>query len=291
MDSEKILDAIDQQKWVEPVAVGLGKAVTGTYKAGGAPGQKIKNFLHGTWLGHSLHPVLTDVPVGAWTAACVLDVLEAATGRQEFGPGADAAVGIGLVGAVGSAVTGLTDWSDTDGRARKVGVVHGLLNITATILYIISWVMRRRGERGTGRNLAWLGYALSSSAAYLGGSLVYTEKIGVDHAPREAMPTDFTPVLPEADLPENKLVRAEAHGVKILLVRRGEQIHALSETCSHLGGPLAEGTLEGDSVICPWHGSRFALTDGSVLDGPATHPQPCLEARTRDGQIEVRLNK
>lgn len=291
MDTEKILDAIDQQNWVDPVADGLGGAVAGLYKAGGDPGQKIKNFLHGTWLGHPLHPVLTDIPLGSWTAAFALDVMEVATGRQEFGQGADAAVGIGLLGAMGSAVTGLTDWSDTDGRARKVGAVHGLLNITATILYTVSWVLRRRGERGAGRNLSWIGYALAGTAAYLGGALVYTEKIGVDHAPREEMPANFTPVLPEADLPPDKLVRAEVKGVKILLVRQGEQIHALAEACSHLGGPLADGTLEGASVVCPWHGSRFALADGSVLDGPATHPQPCLEARARDGQIEVRLNK
>lgn len=291
MDSEKILDAIDGQGWIDPVAGGLGAAVTGAYNAGGTPGQKIKNFLHGTWLGHSLHPVLTDVPLGAWTAALVLDILEATTGRSELGPGADAAVGIGLIGATGSAVTGLTDWSDTDGRARKVGALHGLLNVTATAFYVASLVMRRRGERGAGRNLALLGYALSGSAAYLGGALVYTEKIGVDHAPREEMPEEFTPVLPAADLPEGKLVRAAANGLEILLVRRGEKIHALAEACSHLGGPLAEGTLEGESVVCPWHGSRFALSDGSVLDGPATHPQPCLEARARDGQIEVRFNK
>ncbi|MBV9866673.1 MAG: Rieske 2Fe-2S domain-containing protein [Abitibacteriaceae bacterium] len=291
MNSEPVLEAINQQEWIEPVADGLGSAVQGAYKAGGSAGQKVKNFMHGTWLGHQLHPVITDVPIGSWTTAFVLDVIEAATGRKEYGKGADVAVGLGILGALASAAAGLTDWSDTDGRARKVGVVHGLLNITATALYIASWFMRKSGKRGSGRTLAWLGYAISGSAAYLGGALVYTEKIGVDHAPREEMPDNFIPVLPDADLPEGKLVRAAAGEVKILLVRRGENIYALSETCSHLGGPLAEGKLEGDSVVCPWHGSRFTLQDGSVLDGPATHPQPCLEARVRGGYIEVRVNK
>jgi len=288
MDSEVVLELIDQQKWLEPVADGLQGAVDGAYAAGGDAGQKIKNFLHGTWLGHPLHPVITDVPIGAWTAALALDVAQLTTGRKEFGQGADVAIELGLLGAVGAALAGLTDWSDTDGRARKAGVVHGLLNVGATVLYTSSLLLRKREQRGKAQALAMLGYAISGASAYLGGSLVYHEKIGVDHAPREALPEKFVPVMLDADLPENKLVRVKANGVKVLLVRRGEQIHALADACSHLSGPLSEGELEGNSVRCPWHGSCFALDDGHVIDGPATHPQPCLEARVRSGYIEVR---
>ena len=95
-------------------------------------------------------------------------------------------------------------------------------------------------------------------------------------------------MLSEWELQEGKPVRAEHNGTPILLVRRGSQIYALAETCSHLGGPLSEGKLDGYVIQCPWHGSRFSIRDGHVVDGPAVHPQPCLEARTQNGQIEVR---
>jgi uncharacterized membrane protein len=180
---DAITETIDRQQWLEPVADNLQQAVKTTFEAGGQSGEEIKQFLHGKWLGHPLHPVLTDVPLGAWTVAAVLDAVEATTGREEMAPGADAAVAIGLAGAVGSAVTGLTDWHETQGEVRQVGLVHGLLNVGATALYTASWIMRRRGARTTGRNLAWLGFAIASASAYLGGELVYTHGIGVEKTP------------------------------------------------------------------------------------------------------------
>jgi nitrite reductase/ring-hydroxylating ferredoxin subunit len=95
-------------------------------------------------------------------------------------------------------------------------------------------------------------------------------------------------VLHDIDLPENRLRQVIADGMPVLLLCRGGQIYAIAETCGHLGGLLAEGTLDGLSVICPWHGSRFAFEDGQVLDAPSTFPQPCFETRVRQGQIEVR---
>lgn len=118
--------------------------------------------------------------------------------------------------------------------------------------------------------------------------MVYKEKIGVDHSDSEKLPEEFSSVLAEADLPEDKPVRAEHNGTPIVLVRRGKKIFALAETCSHLGGPLSKGKLDGEIIQCPWHGSRFSVRDGHVVDGPAVHPQPCLETRLRNGQIEVR---
>ncbi|MDQ3920253.1 MAG: Rieske 2Fe-2S domain-containing protein [Acidobacteriota bacterium] len=220
-------------------------AVTGT------AGQEVKDFLHGTWLGHPLHPVLTDVPIGAWTAALALDAMETISGRRELGAGADAAIAVGLVGAVGSALTGVTDWSETDGRARKVGLLHGLLNAGATVLYTTSLVMRRRKKRSAGAGFAMLGYAVSSAAAYLGGRLVYGEQIGVDHTAAQEMPKEFVAVLAEGELGEGEMKKVEAEGVPVLLVRRGGEIHAIAHTCSHLGGPLSEGKLEGD-----WYSAR-----------------------------------
>jgi nitrite reductase/ring-hydroxylating ferredoxin subunit/uncharacterized membrane protein len=264
------------------------KAIGKAFEAGGAPGQKLKNFLHGTWLGHPLHPVLTDVPLGAWTIALILDALDTARGREEFAPGADAAIGIGLIGAAGAAISGLTDWQSSGQQAPRTGMLHGLLNISATGLYAASLLARRGGNRKTGFALSLLGYAVVNASAYLGGELVSGERLGVDHAQREELPGEWTAVLPESDLAESTPARAEANGVRVLLVRKGEKIYALGEVCSHLAGPLAEGEVEECSIRCPWHGSRFDLRDGKVLDGPATFPQPCFETRVRDGQIEVR---
>jgi nitrite reductase/ring-hydroxylating ferredoxin subunit/uncharacterized membrane protein len=288
MASGPLAKAIERQGTVSRVADAVQPAVSKAFAEAGPPGQAVKNFLHGTWLGHPLHPAVTDVPIGAWTAALALDGLEAVTGRQEFAAGADAAIAVGLVGAAGAAVTGLTDWSATDGRARNLGLVHGLLNGSATVLYATSLALRRREDRRAGVGLSLLGYTLTAAAAYLGGHLVYGERVGVDHAPRESLPDHYVPVLSDADLDEGELRKVDCRGVPVLLVRRQGEVFALANSCSHQGGPLNEGTLEGDVVQCPWHGSRFCIRDGSVVDGPATFPQPRMETRVRDGQIEVR---
>jgi nitrite reductase/ring-hydroxylating ferredoxin subunit len=214
--------------------------------------------------------------------------MELATGREDLAPGADAAVTIGLVGAVGAATTGLTDWHKTDGKARKVGIVHGMLNLTATALYATSLVLRKRKQREAAIAAGLLGYAVSSAAAYLGGNLVYEQKVGTDHAERDSLPDSFVAVLPEEDLHEGQPVRVEANGKKVVLVRQSGRVYALAETCSHLGGPLAEGKLGDGTITCPWHGSTFCLEDGSIVNGPATYPQPCYDVRIRNGRIEVR---
>jgi nitrite reductase/ring-hydroxylating ferredoxin subunit/uncharacterized membrane protein len=283
-----VVDVVGQQEWLEPLADTLEEALGGVFGAMGSQGQGVKNFLHGVWLGHPLHPVITDVPVGAWTVALVLDALESISGREELGPGADAAVGLGLVGAVAAALAGATDWKETDGHSRRVGLMHALLNTGATALYGASLVCRGRGNRGAGRGYAALGYAVAAASAYLGGELVYDQRIGVNQVAGVEPPQEWVAVYPAPDLPENQPRRALAQGMKVVLVRQGTRVYALNETCSHLGGPLAEGKVEGEGIVCPWHGSRFALADGHVMDGPATYPEPCLETRVRDGQIEVR---
>ena len=289
MATELVARAIAQQDWLDPVADMAQPAIDRALTAAG--GQPLKDFLNGVWLGHPLHPVLTDIPIGAWTMTAVLDALEEINGHNGARQGADTALKIGLVGAVGAAVTGMADWEHLDGQPRRVGLMHALLNTTAAVLYARSWHLRTRRQRRAGRGYAFLGFAVSMASAYLGGQLVYSHRIGVDRAtptlPVEPPPADFVPVLAEAELPANSLRRVEVRGTPVLLARRGEQVYALAETCSHLSGPLAKGRLEGESVVCPWHGSRFALQDGRVLNGPATHPQPCFATRVRDGQIEV----
>jgi len=273
----------------KPLDEKIQKAVDKALYANGNPAaQKVRNFLNGTWLGEPLHAALTDVPVGAWTAAMVFDALEMINGRFEFATAADTSIAIGLAGAAGAAITGLTDWSDVDPPARRLGLIHGLLNIGATTLFATSLILRRKKARKEGRGFAALGYALASYSAHLGGKMVYEHRVGVDRTAGQKFPENFTAVLPEANLPENTPTRAMYQGVPILLVRRGERLFAMAETCSHFNGPLSEGKLEGNSIVCPYHSSRFALEDGRVLNGPAVHPQPCLEVRVRNGLIEVR---
>jgi nitrite reductase/ring-hydroxylating ferredoxin subunit len=127
-------------------------------------------------------------------------------------------------------------------------------------------------------------------AAYLGGDLVYRQRIGVTHADTP-QPEEFTPVLDSAALPDNSMTRARVGDTDVLLVRQDGRVSALVHSCAHLGGPLSEGTLKDGSVVCPWHGSEFALDDGRVLNGPAAHAQPCLSVRERDGRIEVKASE
>jgi nitrite reductase/ring-hydroxylating ferredoxin subunit/uncharacterized membrane protein len=284
MESQSIANLIDGQEWLEEASGPIADAIKGILP------RELKNLLHGTWLGHPLHPVLTDVPVGAWTVALALDAVAGMTKSEDLQNAADLSIAIGLVGAVGAAVTGSTDWSETYGRARKIGLVHGILNLAAAGLYAGSLVSRRSGSRDTGVALSMLGYAIAGASAYLGGHLVFAEQIGVDHtATADAdKPEDFVPVMAAAGLPENKPTRVVADGVAIVLVKRGERIFALTDTCPHLGGPLSEGTLVDGAIRCPWHGSELALEDGSVVNGPTTYPARCFQVRVREGQIELR---
>jgi nitrite reductase/ring-hydroxylating ferredoxin subunit/uncharacterized membrane protein len=287
---EAAVEAIERQGWLDPLGDRLQAAVARIYQAGGQTGRVIRDLLHGTWLGHPLHPVLTDIPLGAWTAALVLDAMDSGRGRG-FSRAADTSIGVGLAGAVGAAATGLTDWHHTTGGDRRAGLVHGLMNTAATVLYAGSLVTRRRGARAAGQGLASAGFLVALGAAYLGGHLVYGKRIGVTHAPKPEPSDDFIPVLPEAELREGTPRRVQARDMTLVLVRQDGQIYALVESCAHLGGPLSEGTVEEDSIRCPWHGSRFALEDGRVLEGPSTFPQPCFEVRIRTGQVEVRAAK
>jgi nitrite reductase/ring-hydroxylating ferredoxin subunit/uncharacterized membrane protein len=281
------LDTISNQRWLDTIGKPLSKAVRGQFEQAGDSGRRLKNTLHGVWLGHPLHPVLTDVPIGAWTTALLADAGEATTGDPAYGRAADFAIGVGLVGAVGAAITGLNDWSETEGRSRRAGLLHGLLNVTATTFLVASYLLRRNGSRAAGRGTALAGYGIAVASAYLGGNLVYRERIGVTHAAL-AEPEQFTPVLESTALPDNSMRKAIIEDASFVVTRQRGRVCALAHSCAHLGGPLSEGTLKDGSVVCPWHGSEFSLDDGRVLNGPATMPQPCFVARERAGHIELR---
>jgi nitrite reductase/ring-hydroxylating ferredoxin subunit/uncharacterized membrane protein len=281
---------LEDQEWLAPIEERLQRGLIAAFESAGSAGTAVKNFLHGVWLGHPVHPMLTDVPLGAWTAAFVLDLMEARAPRvqaRQYAKGADTCIAVGIAGAAGAAVTGLTDWSATDGAPRRTGLVHAALNTTALALYVGSLLLRRRGKRGEARALAFAGAGVVTAAAYLGGTLVYKERVGVDHSEKPAS-DGFVAALAESELQEGRMHRVVVNGMRVLVVRRYGRIYAMGEVCSHMGGPLSEGVCEGSSVRCPWHGSRFALDDGDVLEGPATQAQGCWDVRLRDGQVEVR---
>ena len=287
MESTNALVRVVDQPALDTIAEPLSSAIREAYSRAGNAGRIAKNAMHGVWLGHPLHPVFTDVPIGAWTTGLVLDAVGAIRGDDALEEAADVAMAVGLVGAAGAAVTGLTDWSETQGQPRRTGMLHGLLNITATTLYATAYALRKSGSRSAGTSCAIAGYAIALGAAFLGGDLVYDQRIGVTHADAP-QPEEFSAVADTAQLADNAMLRAKTADADVLLVRQHGHVCALAHSCSHLGGPLSEGTLKDGSVVCPWHGSEFALDDGHVINGPATMNQPCLDVRERGAKIEVK---
>src|SRR5712692_1473722 len=176
MSAESLIRMVGRQRWLDGIADRAQQAIRGLLDAGGPP---VKNALHGVWLGHPLHPALIDLPLGSWSVAFALDVLELIRGRKS-GDAAEFAIGLGLVGAVGAATTGLADWSQVDGKAKRIGAAHGMMNTTAAALYAFALAKRRR-SRSQSIGISMLAYSIAVSAAWLGGHLVYGERIGVDH--------------------------------------------------------------------------------------------------------------
>jgi nitrite reductase/ring-hydroxylating ferredoxin subunit/uncharacterized membrane protein len=261
-------------KWLEELAARL------------VPRGPVKDAMSGTWLGHPVHPVLTDVAIGAFTSASVLDLVAGRRGAQS----AELLIGMGVVSALPTAASGLSDWSDTYGDDKRVGVVHAASNIAGVSLYSASLLARRRGHRGTGTALGLMGMGVMTFGAYLGGHLSFARGVGVNNAFWQHPPEEWTPVLDEAGLADGQPVNVEANGASVLLYRRGGQIFAIGSRCSHAGGPLHEGEVDPSDacVTCPWHGSVFRLRDGAVVHGPASVPVPAYDVRVEGGKIEVR---
>lgn len=275
----RILDA--QTAWSRP----LGGAIQGLLKAIFGPLRPLKSVLNGTWLGHSLHAALTDVPVGALTVALALDVLDLRTG-------ADVAVAVGIAGMLGAALAGWADYTDTDGKARDYATVHQVLMLAALALYAVSLAMRLGSgtlDRSAPIALAVLGYALVAVSAYVGGDVVYALGNMVDrHAFRQGAGRKWTALeLPEVG--EDVPAKAKAGTQTLVVVRRGDTLYALHDQCAHAGCSLSEGKVRGDVIECSCHGSRYRLADGHVVQGPATFDQPRYEVRRdADGRLEAR---
>jgi nitrite reductase/ring-hydroxylating ferredoxin subunit len=267
------LEALD--KVAKPLTEAIGRVVQP---------RMVRNLLSGTDLGEPLHPVLTDLPIGAWVMSALLDTV----GGPAAEGAADLLVTAGVVAAAPTAAAGLNDWSDTAGPETRVGLVHATLNTTALSLYLASAVARARGRRRGGKALALAGLGVLMGGAYLGGHMSFGMGVDVNRTAWQQQPHQWTPVLAETELADGEHRKADAGGVPVLLYRTAGTVYALDSTCTHMGGPLEEGTISDGCVICPWHGSTFRFADGTIVRGPASTPEPSYQTRIHDGRIEVR---
>jgi nitrite reductase/ring-hydroxylating ferredoxin subunit len=288
--SQVVQSSIDrQQGWLDPLAERIQGALTSALEQGGTPARRVKDFLNGTWLGHPLHPVLTDAAIGAWFTSAMLDLF----GSRR---GADTALAIGIVSSLPTAAAGMADWHDLNGKQRRTGLVHALLNSGALVCFVASLIARGKGSRALGVGLSTTGLTLATGSAYLGGELVYTEGTQVDRNAWAPEVEEWQVAARVDDLIPGQLghgeVEVDGEKLPLVLLKRGSTVLALSNTCAHMGGPLNEGTLDGEQcVVCPWHGSTFDMETGGVVHGPSAYPQPSYETRQRNGNIEVRTKK
>jgi nitrite reductase/ring-hydroxylating ferredoxin subunit/uncharacterized membrane protein len=275
--------AIESLGALDAPAAAVAKQVRGLLSPG-----PVKDAISGTWLGHPLHPPLTDVPIGTWTSATMLDLIGGRDGRR----GAERLIAAGIVAALPTAVSGMVEYADSEpghDEVRRAGALHAVANVTALSLYSASLVARRRGSHCKGVALGLAGAGALMAGGWLGGLLAFHRGVGVDETAFEDGPADWTPALDASMLVDERPATATVGDVAIVLVRQDGVIHALADRCNHRGGPLHEGDIRDGCIECPWHGSRFRLDDGSVERGPAAYPQPVYEAREQHGHIEVRI--
>jgi nitrite reductase/ring-hydroxylating ferredoxin subunit/uncharacterized membrane protein len=268
----RLMDA--QDAWVRP----LGGFVQRIVKAIFGPIRPIKDFLNGTWLGHSVHVALTDLPIGAFTLVIVLDILGLADASR-------IALVVGILATVAAAVAGYADYADTDGAARDRATLHSTLMLVALVAYLISLVTRIDAATvpPVGLVLSIVGYLIITAGAYVGGDVVYALGNMVNrHAWRPAG-SKWAALKVEGDLPDGTPTKAMMGSQPLLLVKDGAVVHALHDTCAHAGGPLHEGRLVDGCIECPWHQSRYRLRDGRHVQGPTTFDQPLYEVRSAEG--------
>ncbi len=246
----------------------------------------VKDTLSGVWLGHPLHPMLTDLPIGFWTSSFMLDLV----GGKRGAAASQRLVGLGILSAVPTAAAGLSDWSDTIGEERRIGTVHAAANVAALWLYTWSWFARRAGRRKAGVTLGLLGATAASAGGYLGGHLVYRQGVGADRNAWKHGGEDWVDVADDLALVDGKPLVVKVGDDDVLLAKTpAGVVAAISNVCGHAGGPLNEGEFDGEGcVTCPWHGSVFRLADGHVVHGPATGHQPRYEVRSEAGRLAVR---
>jgi nitrite reductase/ring-hydroxylating ferredoxin subunit/uncharacterized membrane protein len=295
MSTGVVQEIVDRQQWIDSISDALQPVINNLFSNSGEAGRVAKDFLNGVWLGHPLHPVITDVPIGAWTMSEVFDLLSmAAGGDKALDSAADITLSAGALAAVAAAVTGIVDWSDVGGSHRRMGMAHALLNTVGLVLNVSSIGLRVSGSK-PGRNMARVlsaaGYTSSALAAYVAGELVFNLGQGVNRNAWVDGPEKFTDITAVDDLPEGRMTHFDVDGEAVVVVSDEDGVHAFGGICSHYGCGLWEGELDDHTVTCQCHGSQFDIRDGSVLHGPATAPVPAYEVRTQDGRLQVRMER
>jgi nitrite reductase/ring-hydroxylating ferredoxin subunit/uncharacterized membrane protein len=274
MDSllRQLMDA--QNGWARP----LGGFVLRIVQAIFGPIRPIKDFLNGTWLGHSVHVALTDLPIGAFTLVIVLDIVGLAEASR-------IALIVGILATLAAAVAGYADYADTDGAARDRATLHSTLMLVALVAYLLSLVTRidAAAISPLGFGLSIVGYLIITAGAYVGGDVVYALGNMVSrHAWRPAG-SKWSAIQVEGELADGAPKKAMMGTEPLLLVKDGTTVHALHDTCAHAGAPLHEGRLVDGCIECPWHQSRYRLRDGRHVQGPTTFDQPLYEVRSAEG--------
>ncbi|MEE6177634.1 Rieske 2Fe-2S domain-containing protein [Mycobacterium sp. 050134] len=285
--------ALGRQAWLDRPSYRFEHLLSFGFNALGGARNTVANALNGVWLGHPVHPPLASLTSGALGTTVALDALslfpgQPATEVRDASRFASRALGVGILASVGSAVTGVADWQHTHEQARRVGAVHGLVNLAATALYARSWWDRRQGRHRRGIALTALGYGVTLAGSYVGGALVFESGIGIDQSGERLRTTKWTPVLPSSSL-NGKPVRVEVDGVGLVVCQTSPgEVAAFGEFCPHLAAPMEDGWVDRGRIVCPWHGSWFAAESGEVVRGPSAAPLPCYEARLVNGMVEVR---
>jgi nitrite reductase/ring-hydroxylating ferredoxin subunit/uncharacterized membrane protein len=277
--ADRLVERIERATVLDAAAEPVAKVVSMALRS-----KQIRDLASGTPTGHPAHPPLVAVPIGSFVMAGALDL----SGPQHA-PAARRLIALGLLSALPTALTGASDWSYSSGAERRVGFVHAGVNALALSCYTGSWLARRRNRQLTGMLLAAGGATLLSLGGFLGGHLVYARGLGVDTTAFSVGSDDWQDTVAEAELIDGQPMLVYAGRVPVLLVRLGGELLAIDDRCSHRGGPLHEGEISDGCVSCPWHGSRFRLADGQVVQGPAVRPQRSWQVRTRYGVVQLRV--
>ncbi len=285
------VDRIAESPSLDKPAGALRDAVSTTLRS-----RRLKDALHGVWLGHPLHPAAVQAPIGAFVCAGVVDAL------PDRGPGerrvAEVLIKLGLLAAVPAAVAGAADYAQGHEEQQRTGLVHAFANTAALTSYLGSLCWRAAGRERAGLVAGWTGLGLTVAGSFLGGHLSFRQSTGVNHADAvpHVAPDEWTDLGDLADLPEGAPVRRMAGEVPVFVMRDGADAFVLADRCSHASGPLHEGAVSGHDagslcVECPWHGSVFRVADGAVVHGPATAPQPTFHTRVVDGRVHALVRR
>jgi nitrite reductase/ring-hydroxylating ferredoxin subunit/uncharacterized membrane protein len=279
---EPLVARLESEETLDSVGKPVGKAVRSAVSSSG-----LKDVLSGTWLGHAVHPMLTDVVIGCFMSASLLDLV-APSGD---GVASEKLIVLGLTAYLPTAAAGINDWADSepvDAAVRRIGLVHAACNAVGAGLYAASWRARRRGARGRGTALGFAGMTVLLGGGYLGGHLSLSKGVGPDQTVFDPGPTEWTTAADASVLAEGQPTRVVVDDTPVFLLRRGDEVFAIHDRCSHRGCSLSDGRLDGDQVVCACHGSRFDVRNGAVKGGPATAAQPAFQVRNGDGRVEIR---